>query len=180
MFLFKNAVIILAIVAMTVSSLTACGDVETPTEPIVEAERVYTTPVRHRAIPRLAGQVVQTINNVVLEGDRMFMGGIVGLRLDRVNDDIVASGRIVARVDGEQVIEPFEDVVVTILDETGEPITPNGECPERFFLDLEPIIFDVVGRMVVSPDPLVVEIRPEVGPESLIGTRICALLGLQD
>jgi hypothetical protein len=59
----------------------------------------------------------------------------------------------------------------------GEPV--NGVCP-ILYLNVGPILLNVLGLVVEVPDPIIVEIRAERGPGQLLGNLFCALVGILD
>jgi hypothetical protein len=128
-----------------------------------------------------------SVEQFLAEGEEgTFTGRILNLTLERVGEEILASGRLVGQLttdEGTQRINRvFEDVALQVLDGDGNVIDPNGEngvCP-ILFLELGPIFLDVLGLIVEVPDPIVVEIRAEEGPGRLLGNLLCALLGLLD
>jgi hypothetical protein len=133
--------------------------------------------------PVAVGDAIENVQ-AILEDGSIFRGRITNLTLALDEfDNIVASGRLIGRLNGERINEVFEDVVLQVLDVNGLPILPNGNgdgvCP-ILFLELGPIFLDVLGLIVEVPDPIVVEIRAERGPGRLLGNLLCALLGILD
>lgn len=150
------------------------------------------------AEPRVAGKQIGNIEvtgtgdgsvqQFLADGEEgTFTGRIVNLNLERVGDEIVASGRLIGQLtteDGTQRINRvFEDVALQVLDGAGNVIDPNGEgngvC-QILFLELGPIFLDLLGLVVEVPDPIVVEIRAERGPGKLLGNLLCGLVGILD
>jgi hypothetical protein len=134
----------------------------------------------------VAGTSIQDIQfDAVLDGIGAgeFVGRIANLRV--VEDeagDLLASGRIVGRIldDAGNVVQrvnqTFAGVDITdLLDVDGE----NGAC-QILFLQLGPLLLDLLGLVVEIPDPIVVEIRAEPGPGALLGNLLCALVGILD
>jgi hypothetical protein len=150
------------------------------------------------AQPRVEGS---QIRNIEVEGvgdgfvtqflgegeEATFTGRIVNLTLERVGDEILASGRLIGQLTTEEgtqrINQAFQDIALQVLDGDGNVIEPNGNgngvCP-ILFLELGPIFLDLLGLIVEVPDPIVVEIRAEEGPGRLLGNLLCALLGLLD
>lgn len=169
-------------------TLVACDDAPLPTDQNAAVESTPLMQLGHES-PRVAGNTIQNLDVLGSIGaveNAAFTGRIVDLTLERVGDDILASGRLVGRLtaDGstQQINEVFQGVTLPVLDESLVPIVPNGGltvCP-ILFLELGPIFLDLLGLIVEVPDPIVVEIRAETGPGRLLGNLLCALLGILD
>lgn len=131
--------------------------------------------------PRLVGRTIQDLDVVFTDGST-FVGRITNLTLERVGDEIHASGRLIGRftTNGVEQINRVFSVVLPVLDANGDPIDvldPPTVC-QILFLELGPIFLDVLGLIVEVPDPIVVEVRAEPGPGQLLGNLLCALLGI--
>jgi hypothetical protein len=86
---------------------------------------------------------------------------------------LVASGILRGSVDGQNVRQVFQDVVVG-LTEGGD----SQEC-DILFLDLGPIFLDVLG-LQVDLSQIVLDVTAVQGDGNLLGNLLCAVAGLLD
>lgn len=125
----------------------------------------------------------RTIRNLELPliGSEEFTGRIVNLKLTEGSDPgtVLASGKVIGYVNGDRINQRFEDILLRVYDENCNIIDGNGVC-QILFLELGPIFVDVLGSVVDVSDPIVVEIRAERGPSSLLGKLLCSLVGISN
>ena len=101
-----------------------------------------------------------------------FVGKVTIQSLDVVNEQLVASGVVKGRVDGQHVTQSFSAVPLLL--------SPNdpGAC-DILFLELGPIDLDLLG-LQLDLSQIVLDLDAIPGPGALLGNLLCALTGLLD
>jgi hypothetical protein len=123
-----------------------------------------------------AQQGNQLLNNIPVSGTangQTFEGRLTISDLTRVGDQLLASGILRGRVDGQNVRQVLEDVAIN-LTEGGN----QQEC-DILFLDVGPIFLDLLG-LQVDLSQIILDITAVRGPGNLLGNLLCAVTGLLD
>jgi hypothetical protein len=142
---------------------------------------------RHNATgPTVAGRTIQNIeaagNLLDLLGElgeaATFVGRIVNLTFELTEaGDLLASGRLIGFLDGQLINQVLEGINLgSILD----LLAPGSVSCQILYLELAPILLDVLGLVVEIPETVIVEIRAEPGPGQLLGNLLCGLVGILD
>jgi hypothetical protein len=185
--LIAKSFAIMTMVSMTF--MVGCSK-EPILNPNEKAEIMNSSSQTIKNVPKVAGRTIQNIDvqliNPQTQQVSQFAGRIVNLNVERVGNEILASGRLIGALTQngitQQINRVFENVPLNVLDELLNIIDLNQNqqvCP-IVFLELGPIFLDVLGLIVEVPDPIVVDVRAERGPGKLLGNLLCALVGILD
>lgn len=129
-----------------------------------------------------AQQGNQLLGNIPVTGttaDGLFEGRLTVSSLSR-NDagQLVAAGVLRGEVNGQNVRQTFQDVVVNLTEDGQQMGVQQHEC-DILFLDVGPIFLDVLG-LQVDLSQIVLDITAVRGPGNLLGNLLCAVAGLLD
>ena len=146
--------------------------------------------------PRNSGTVLARDGNGLLKDLRVqgtlgnggtFTGflTITELRLNRNHTRLLASGVLsgVARFNGQarQVSQESTNQAITLSDGTVRTQTHEelGYC-QILYLEIGPINLELLGVVVIIPNPIIIDVRAYPGPGNLLGNLLCVLAHLLD